>query len=186
MKYLIIGLGNIGAEYALTRHNAGFMVLDQLAAEQGATFRTERLAAVAVCRYRSRTLHLVKPTTYMNHSGRAVRYWCQQLKLPLDNSLVIVDDIALPFGCLRMRARGAAAGHNGLKDIEAQLGTRAYPRLRIGIGNDFVPGRQADYVLAPFTTQEQAALPDCLAQACSMVYAFCTLGIQRTMNQYNH
>ena len=185
MKYLIIGLGNIGAEYATTRHNVGFMVLDRLAAAQDATFRTDRLAAVAVCKYRGRTLHLIKPTTYMNCSGRAVRYWLQQLKVPLDKSLVIVDDIALPFGSLRMRARGAAAGHNGLKDIEEQLGTQAYPRLRLGIGDDFMPGRQADYVLAPFTAQEQAALPDSLTQACSMAYAFCTLGIERTMNQYN-
>ncbi|MEL6152626.1 MAG: aminoacyl-tRNA hydrolase [Bacteroidota bacterium] len=185
MKHLIIGLGNLGPEYTATRHNIGFMLVDQLAAAQGVSFRPERLAAMATCKYRGRTLYLAKPSTYMNHSGRAVRYWLQQLKIPVEKSLVIVDDIALPFGKLRMRARGAAAGHNGLKDIEAQLSTQAYPRLRFGIGNDFHPGQQAAYVLEQFTDQEQAALATPLAQACKMVYAFCTLGIERTMNQYN-
>ena len=185
MKYLIIGLGNIGAEYAQTRHNIGFMVLDQLAAAQKATFQNNRLAATACCKYHGRTLHLVKPSTYMNHSGRAVRYWLQQLKLPIQKSLIIVDDIALPFGKLRMRAQGASAGHNGLKDIEANLHTKNYPRLRIGIGSNFPPSQQAAYVLEQFSAQEQAILPTPLEQACKMIYTFCTQGIERTMNQYN-
>ena len=185
MKYLIVGLGNVGAEYAHTRHNIGFLVLDQLAQAHEATFRAQRLAAVAHYPYRGRQLYLVKPTTYMNHSGKAVRYWLQQLKVPVDHSLVVVDDVALPFGKLRMRPQGSSAGHNGLKSIEALLGTQAYPRLRIGIGDDFPQGHQADYVLAPFTAQEQAALPAPIAQACQMMEAFCTRGIERTMEQYN-
>jgi len=169
----------------LTRHNIGFMVLDQLAKEQQVTFRTDRLAARATCLYRGRTLQLIKPTTYMNQSGRAVHYWLQRLKLPLDRSLVIVDDLALPLGRLRMRAQGTPAGHNGLKSIEASLGTSAYPRLRIGIGHNFAKGRQSDYVLSPFQAQEREALVTPLAQACAMVYAFCTLGIERAMAQCN-
>lgn len=185
MKYLIVGLGNIGTEYALTRHNMGFMVLDQLAKAQGATFQSDRLATLATCKYRGRTLYLIKPTTYMNHSGRAVAYWLSKLKLPVAQSLVVVDDVAMPFGKLRMRAQGAAAGHNGLKSIEASLGTQAYPRLRVGIGNDFPKGRQADYVLAPFTEKELETLPVPIEQACRMIDAFCTLGIVRTMEQHN-
>jgi len=186
MKYLIVGLGNVGTEYAYTRHNVGFMVLDQLAKVQGIAFQPDRLAALAVCKYRGRTLCLVKPTTYMNHSGRAVGYWLNQLKLPVEQSLVVVDDVALPFGKLRMRAQGAAAGHNGLKSIEASLGTQSYPRLRVGIGNDFPKGRQADYVLAPFTAKELETLSAPIEQACQMIDAFCTLGIARTMEWYNH
>jgi PTH1 family peptidyl-tRNA hydrolase len=154
MKYLIVGLGNVGTEYVYTRHNVGFMVLDQLAKVQGVTFQLDRLATLAVCKYRGRTLFLVKPTTYMNHSGRAVGYWLNKLKLPITQSLVVVDDVALPFGKSRMRAQGTAAGHNGLKSIEAILGTQTYPRLRMGIGCDFPKGHQADYVLAPFTSTE--------------------------------
>ncbi|MFM2428586.1 MAG: hypothetical protein RL012_470 [Bacteroidota bacterium] len=185
MKYLIVGLGNIGTEYALTRHNMGFMVLDELAKVQGVTFQPGRLAALAVFRHRGRTLCLIKPSTYMNHSGQAVAYWLSKLKLPVVQSLVVVDDVAMPFGKLRIRAQGAAAGHNGLKSIEASLGTQAYPRLRVGIGNDFPKGRQADYVLAPFTEKELEVLPARIDQACQMMNAFCTLGIAHTMEQYN-
>lgn len=186
MKYLIVGLGNVGTEYTHTRHNVGFMVLDQLAKVQEATFQLDQLAALATCKYRGRTLCLIKPTTYMNHSGRAVGYWLNKLKLPVAQSLVVVDDVALPFGKLRMRAQGAAAGHNGLKSIEASLGSQVYPRLRMGIGCDFPKGHQADYVLAPFTVEELETLPASIDQACQMIYAFCTLGIVRTMEQYNH
>jgi peptidyl-tRNA hydrolase, PTH1 family len=185
MKYLIVGLGNVGTEYALTRHNMGFMVVDQLAHRQAATFQPDRLAVLATCQYRGRTLYLIKPTTYMNHSGRAVGYWLGKLKLPVERCLVVVDDVALPFGKLRMRPQGAAAGHNGLKSIETSLGSQAYPRLRMGIGNDFPKGRQADYVLAPCTEKELEALPVFIDQACEMVYAFCMLGIVHTMEQYN-
>ena len=185
MKYLIIGLGNVGTEYALTRHNMGFMVLDQLAKRQAVIFQPDRLAALATCQYRGRTLYLIKPTTYMNHSGRAVGYWLGKLKLPVEQCLVVVDDVALPFGKLRMRPQGATAGHNGLKSIEVSLGTQAYPRLRVGIGNDFSKGRQADYVLAPFTEKELETLFVSMDQVCEMVYAFCTLGIVHAMERYN-
>ena len=161
------------------------MVLDQLAQAHGVGFEERRLAAVAHYRYRGRQLYLIKPNTYMNNSGKAMRYWLQHLQVPLERSLVIVDDVALPFGKLRMRPQGTTAGHNGLKSIEALLGTQVYPRLRIGIGRDFPQGRQADYVLAPFTAQEQAALPTHIDQACQVVQAFCTLGLEQTMTQYN-
>ena len=185
MKYLIVGLGNVGAAYADTRHNIGFIVLDHLAKELGASFRSERLAAVATCQHRGRQLYLAKPTTYMNDSGKAVRYWLHQLKLPTVRSLVVVDDVALPFGRLRMRAQGSSAGHNGLKSIEALLGTQEYPRLRVGIGSNFPKGRQAAYVLGAFTAEERAALHAPVDQACQMITTFCTLGIARTMEQYN-
>lgn len=186
MKYLIAGLGNVGTEYAFTRHNMGFMVLDQLAKVREAVFQPDRLAALAICQYRGRTLCLIKPTTYMNHSGRALGYWLNQLKIPVEQSLVVVDDLALPLGKLRMRTQGKAAGHNGLKSIEANVGTHAYPRLRLGIGHDFPKGYQADYVLAPFTAKEQEVLPALIDQACQAIYAFCTLGIARAMEQYNN
>lgn len=185
MKYLFVGLGNVGPEYTFTRHNVGFMVLDQLAQAQGIGFGEKRLAAVAHDRYRGRQLYLIKPNTYMNNSGKAVRYWLQHLQVPLARSLVIVDDVALPFGKLRIRSQGSSAGHNGLKSIEAMVNSQAYPRLRIGIGQDFPKGRQADYVLANFTAQEQAALPTHIDQACEVVQSFCTLGIEKTMEKYN-
>jgi PTH1 family peptidyl-tRNA hydrolase len=186
LKYLIIGLGNIGTEYAATRHNVGFRVVEQLGEALGVTFQPDRLAAVATGKYRGRTLYLVKPSTYMNLSGRAVSYWLNKLKLTPEQCLVVVDDVALPFGKLRLRPQGATAGHNGLKSIEASLATQAYPRLRVGIGNDFPKGRQADYVLAPFTQKEEEALPAVIDQACEIAYGFSTLGIARTMEQYNN
>lgn len=185
MKYLLIGLGNIGSEYTLTRHNVGFMVLDHLAQAHGASFEDKRLAAVAHYRHRGRQLYLIKPNTYMNNSGKAVRYWLQHLQVPPERSLVIVDDVALPFGKLRLRPLGSSAGHNGLKSIEALVGSQAYPRLRFGIGQNFPKGRQADYVLANFTAQEQAALPAHIEQVCEVVQHFCNVGIEKTMTQYN-
>lgn len=185
MKYLIAGLGNVGTKYAFTRHNVGFMVLDQLARMQEAVFQSDRLATLATCQYRSHTLCLIKPTTYMNHSGRAVGYWLNKLKLPLEQILVVVDDVALPWGKLRVRTQGTAAGHNGLKSIEASVGAQTYPRLRVGIGNEFPKGYQANYVLAPFTSKEKETLPTLIHQACQTIYAFCTLGIARAMEQYN-
>lgn len=185
MKYLLVGLGNIGAEYTLTRHNIGFMVLDHLAQAHGAKFEEKRLASVAHYRHRGRQLYLIKPNTYMNNSGKAMRYWLQHLQVPLARSLVIVDDVALPFGKLRIRSQGSSAGHNGLKSIEALVGSQAYPRLRFGIGQDFPKGRQADYVLANFTAQEQVTLPTHIEQVCEVVQSFCNLGIEKTMMQYN-
>src|SRR5690606_26136825 len=185
MKYLISGLGNIGAEYELTRHNIGFLVLDQLADKLNAQFSTQRLADKAEARYKGRTLHLIKPSTYMNLSGKAVLYWMNTLKIPKEKLLVVVDDVALPFGSLRMRGKGSTAGHNGLLSIENELGGSDYPRLRLGIGNDFPRGRQVEYVLSRFTPEEFEALPKHIDKAVEMILSFCTQGLDRTMSQFN-
>ena len=185
MKYLIAGLGNIGPEYALTRHNAGFMVLDRLAAEHDFRFSFERLAYVAEWKHKGRQLYFIKPTTYMNLSGRAVRYYLDAFKVPTENLLVVVDELQLELGTLRLKAKGSHGGHNGLRHIEETLGTSQYPRLRFGIGNNFPRGRQVDYVLNPFTNQEMTELPAILDRAGEMVLSFCTLGIQQTMNIFN-
>ena len=185
MKYLIAGLGNIGPEYANTRHNIGFMVVDELAAKEGAKFSFEKLAFTSEIKHKGRTIHLIKPTTYMNLSGKAVNYWLQIHKVPVENLLVIIDDLALPFGKLRMRPQGSAAGHNGLKDIEQVLGHNNYARLRFGIGSNFPKGRQADYVLGEFNKDEAAGLHEPIAKACDMVMGFCTVGLAMTMNKYN-
>jgi PTH1 family peptidyl-tRNA hydrolase len=185
MKYLIAGLGNIGPEYELTRHNIGFLALDQLADEKKAVFKTERYADHAEFRFKGRLIHLIKPNTYMNLSGKAVAYWLQELKIPKENLLVVVDDIALPYGTLRMRGKGSSAGHNGLKSIEELLGGPDYPRLRIGIGNEFGCGGQADYVLSRFSEEEFNAMPELLKKANEAVTAFCSVGLAMAMNQYN-
>jgi PTH1 family peptidyl-tRNA hydrolase len=185
MKYLIAGLGNIGAEYELTRHNAGFLVLDQLADKHNTDFTTQRLADKADFRHKSRSIHLIKPTTYMNMSGKAVLYWMTALKIPMANVLIVVDDVALPFGSLRMRGKGSAAGHNGLKNIETELGSQDYPRLRIGVGDGFPKGRQVEYVLSRFSPEEFESLPAIMNKAVDMTLSFCTLGLERTMSQYN-
>lgn len=185
MKYLIVGLGNIGPEYAKTRHNIGFMVVDELAKKHNTSFDSGRLAFKADFRYKSRNFHLIKPTTYMNASGKSVRYWMNELKIPKENVLVIVDDLAIPFGSLRMRGKGSAAGHNGLKDIEQQTGGNNYARLRFGIGDDFPKGRQVDYVLGEFSSDEKIDLPLLIDKSCEMVEAFGSIGLARTMNQYN-
>ncbi len=185
MKYLIVGLGNPGPEYELTRHNIGFLTLDRLADEHGASFSSDRLADKAELKYKGRQVHLIKPTTYMNRSGKAVNYWLQQLKISTDNCLIITDDIALPFGKLRMRAKGSSAGHNGLKDIESVVGGNHYPRLRFGVGSDFPKGQQIDYVLGRFPAGELGQLPERMDKAGEMALSFCTTGIQRTMSQYN-
>ncbi|NBA86285.1 aminoacyl-tRNA hydrolase [Emticicia sp. CRIBPO] len=185
MKYLIVGLGNIGPKYAFTRHNAGFMVLDRLAAREGLTFKIEKLASVAEFKHKGRSITLIKPTTFMNLSGKALNYWMQQLQVPIENVMVIVDDLALPFGKLRIKPKGSSAGHNGLKDIEAVLGNNLYPRLKFGIGDDFPKGRQVDYVLDNFNEDEMAGLIDRLDKAIEMVLSFCTIGIERTMNFLN-
>ncbi|OJW68180.1 MAG: aminoacyl-tRNA hydrolase [Candidatus Amoebophilus sp. 36-38] len=185
MKYLIIGLGNMGPEYDLTRHNIGFQVVDQLAVDHQAKFEVDRLALLASFKYKGRSLYLIKPTTYMNQSGKAAQYWLTKLKIPIENSLTIVDDLALPFGKLRLRAQGSSAGHNGLKSMEMHVATQDYPRLRFGIGNDFSKGQQANYVLAPFSSQEQELLASPINQACEIILSFCTIGINRTMEKYN-
>ena len=185
MKFLIAGLGNIGSEYELTRHNIGFLVLDRLADVKGITFELSRHAEKAELKFKGRQIHLIKPTTYMNLSGKAIAYWLQELKIPKENLLVIVDDIALPFGTLRMRKQGSAAGHNGLTNIEQVLGGTDYTRLRFGIGNNFNKGQQVDYVLGNFTQEEFQALPPLVDKASEMILSFCTIGPDRTMSQYN-
>ena len=185
MKYLIAGLGNIGAEYELTRHNIGFLVLDRLADEKGVTFEITRHAEKAELKFKGKQIHLIKPTTYMNLSGKAIAYWLQELKIPKENLLVVVDDIALPFGTLRMRKQGSAAGHNGLTHIEQVLGGTDYTRLRFGIGNNFNKGQQVDYVLGNFTQEEFQALPPLMDKASEMILSFCTIGPDRTMSLYN-
>jgi len=185
MKYLIAGLGNIGVEYHETRHNIGFMVVDALAKKQEVKFDSGRLAFHTNFKYKGRTIYMIKPTTYMNLSGKAVSHWLKTLKIPKENLLVIMDDLAIPFGKIRMRAKGSNAGHNGLKDIEQYLGGNSYPRLRFGIGDDFPKGRQVDYVLGQFFEDEQIDLPDLIEHAGNMVLSFASIGVERTMSQFN-
>lgn len=185
MKYLIAGLGNIGAGYELTRHNAGFLVLDQLADRHKATFSSARLADKADFKWKGRSIHLIKPSTYMNLSGKAISYWMQHLNVARENLLVVVDDVALPFGTLRMRTKGSSAGHNGLKNIEEILGDQAYARLRFGVGSDYGKGRQIDYVLGNFTQEELDAILPVITKACDMIVSFCTIGAEKTMSLYN-
>lgn len=185
MKYLIAGLGNIGAEYELTRHNIGFLVLDQLADQHKVTFSADRLADKGEFKSKGRAIHLIKPTTYMNLSGKAVAYWLQELKIPKENLLVVLDDIALPFGTLRMRTRGSSAGHNGLKSIEQSIGGQDYPRLRFGIGSEFGKGQQVDYVLGNFSQAEFQELPPIIKQANEMILSFTSIGAERTMSLFN-
>jgi PTH1 family peptidyl-tRNA hydrolase len=185
MKYLIAGLGNIGPQYELTRHNIGFLVLDRLADNHKAVFTTQRLADKTEIRIKGKHLHLIKPNTYMNLSGKAIVYWLQQLNIPKENLLVIVDDIALPFGSLRLRTKGGSAGHNGLKNIEDLLGGQDYARLRFGIGNNYPKGHQVDYVLSNFNKTEIEALPSLMDRAEEIIVSFCTIGAERTMNFFN-
>jgi len=185
MKFLIVGLGNIGAEYELTRHNIGFLVLDQLAEKQKVSFVPAKLGDQAMFKFKGRSIYIVKPSTYMNLSGKAVNYWLTTLKIPKENLLVVVDDIAIPFGSLRMRAKGSDAGHNGMKSIEQLTGGNNYPRLRFGIGNDFHSGQQVEYVLSRFTQEEFDHLPPFMDKAIEMILSFCSIGINRTMNQFN-
>ena len=185
MKYLIVGLGNIGDEYAGTRHNIGFMMLDAFADAQGATWVDKRYGFVAKCRVKNAEIVLLKPSTYMNLSGNAVRYWLQQEKIPIENLFVLVDDLNLPFGTIRMRKQGSAGGHNGLKNIEQLLATPNYARLRFGIGNNFNHGAQVNYVLGEWTEEENAAFPSRLTVTTDIIKSFCLQGIDRTMNLYN-
>lgn len=185
MKYLIVGLGNPGAEYHETRHNIGFMVVDHVAAKAGASFSSDRFGHTCEVRHKGKVFVLLKPNTYMNLSGKAVRYHQQDKKIPLENILVITDDLALPFGKLRLRSKGSHGGHNGLKDIQAILGTEAYARLRFGVGSEFQKGGQVDYVLSGFSADERAALGPILDKAGDGVYSFALQGVDRTMNQVN-
>ena len=185
MKYLIVGLGNIGPEYADTRHNIGFMILDELAKREGARFSNMRLANYTEVSHKSRTLCLVKPTTYMNLSGKALNHWMKDLKIPVDNVLVLVDDLALPLGKLRLKLQGSSAGHNGLKSIEGLCGGQGYPRLRFGISDNFGRGQQADYVLSPFDKDELPELPALIDRSTELIKSFVTVGPAKTMTAFN-
>ena len=185
MKYLVVGLGNIGAEYAQTRHNIGFKVLDALAEASSTSFMSARYGDVATIRHRGHIVTLLKPSTYMNLSGKAVRYWLQELKIDKQNLLVVVDDIALPFGELRMRTKGSDGGHNGLKKIAELLQTTDYARLRFGIGGDFARGHQVDYVLGEWTAEERENMPPRLKVFGDAILSFVAVGLERTMNTFN-
>ncbi|MBO4333487.1 MAG: aminoacyl-tRNA hydrolase [Paludibacteraceae bacterium] len=186
MKYLIVGLGNIGAEYQDTRHNTGFKLLDAFAKASNIVFNEARYGATAQCRVKNAELVLLKPNTYMNLSGNAVRYWLQTEKIPVENLLVLVDDIALPFGTLRLKGSGGAGGHNGLKNIEALIGTAKYARLRFGVGGNFPKGMQIDYVLGNFSAEEAAAFPERAAVVTELIKSFCLAGLELTMTQFNN
>lgn len=185
MKYLIVGLGNIGSEYEGSRHNAGFMVADRLAKDLECHFELSRHAYRTEAKHKGRTLIIIKPTTYMNLSGKAVKYWMTTEKIPIENVLVVVDDLALPVGTLRLKGKGGAGGHNGLTDIEQCLGTQDYARLRVGIGDNFSRGKQIDYVLGKFSEGDLAAIKEKTETACEIVKSFATIGIERTMNYFN-
>lgn len=186
MKYLIVGLGNIGDEYASTRHNIGFRILDALAKASNVVFEDKRYGFVGQMRLKGHILVLLKPSTYMNLSGNAVRYWMQKENIPIENLLVVVDDIALPFGQLRLRPQGSDAGHNGLKHIQQILGTNAYARLRFGLGKDYPRGGQIDFVLGDFLPEEEEQLPDRIECAGNIIKEFCLAGVQNAMNRFNN
>ena len=184
-KFLIVGLGNIGEKYAGTRHNIGFAVLDQLATEEDFIFKDIRLGAVANFRYKGKSILCLKPSTYMNLSGKAVKYWMEYEKIPLENVLIVTDDINLPFGTLRLKGKGSDGGHNGLKDIQQVLGTSHYHRFRFGIGAEFSQGRQVDYVLGKWTESEEQALEERLKRSTELIRSFIFAGAKNTMNLFN-
>ncbi|MCB9255876.1 MAG: aminoacyl-tRNA hydrolase [Chitinophagales bacterium] len=185
MKYLIIALGNIGIEYENTRHNIGFKIADEMIKKPGVSFELKRLAFYTEFRLKNKVIHLIKPTTYMNLSGKAMQYWMQELKIPLENTLVLVDDKDLPFGKLRLKAKGSSGGHNGLKNIELVLGSQEYNRLRFGIGNNFSRGKQIDYVLGAWTPKENEELASYIQEAIVAVENFVHLGINKAMELSN-
>ena len=185
MKYLVVGLGNIGSDYVGTRHNIGFRVVDAFAEKQGAEWADKRYGFVAKTRVKNVELILLKPSTYMNLSGQAVRYWAQQEKIPVERILVIVDDLSLPVGKIRMRGAGSAGGHNGLKNIESCMMTQNYARIKFGIGNEFPKGTQIDFVLGKFSDDDNKVIAEKLDYVGEMIKSFCLQGLDRTMNQYN-
>ena len=185
MNYLIVGLGNIGVEYANTRHNMGFMVLDAWAQASHTVFESGRYGYTATISFKGRKFTLLKPSTYMNLSGKAVRYWVNELKVPLENLLVISDDLNIPFGTVRLRKNGSAGGHNGLTNINELLGTQEYARIRMGIGNDFGRGHQVDYVLGELSDEEKDQMPELCKKVVEGIKAFATIGPDRAMNVLN-
>ena len=184
-RYLIVGLGNIGTEYELTRHNMGFMVLDAFADASNIVFETERYGDLAKTSFKGRELILLKPSTYMNLSGNAVRYWMNKLNVPVDRILIICDDLNLPFGMLRMRKKGSDGGHTGLKNIQELLGTQEYARIRAGIGNDFSKGGQIDFVVGRMNDEELSGIPVICDKAIEGIKSFVTIGPDRTMSSFN-
>lgn len=185
MNYLIVGLGNPGSKYAETRHNIGFKVVEKLAKEAGASFSLQKQAEVCKIKIKGRNLTLIKPTTYMNLSGKAVNYYMQAEKVPLQHIFVVTDDLALPFGKLRLKGKGSSGGHNGLKDIEATLKTQEYARLRFGVGADFSKGKQVDYVLGEWGPEERETLEERIAVAAEFVKSFVSVGLDMTMSNWN-
>ena len=185
MNYLIVGLGNIGVEYANTRHYMGFMVLDALAQASNIVFESGRYGSTAMISFKGRKFHLLKPSTYMNLSGKAVRYWMNELKIPVENLLVISDDLNIPFGTLRLRKNGSAGGHNGLTNINELIGTQDYARIRVGIGNEFGRGHQIDYVLGRLSDEELEQMPEVSKRAVEGIKAWATIGPDRAMNVVN-
>lgn len=186
MKYLVFGLGNIGSEYSETRHNIGFKILDELASSSGIFFTPEKLASKAVLKFKGRQIILLKPSTYMNLSGKSVNYWMQLEKVPIERVIILTDDIALPFGKLRLRGKGSDGGHNGLKNINEVLGSTKYARLRFGVGSEFNPGSQINYVLGNWNEEEIRLMPERLKTCGDLVKTFSTLGLAQAMNLYNN
>ena len=185
MNYLVVGLGNIGAEYVNTRHNMGFMVLGAWAQASNILFESGRYGSLATVSFKGRKFHLLKPSTYMNLSGKAVRYWMTELKVPVENLMVISDDLNLPFGTLRLRKNGSAGGHNGLTNINELIGTQDYARIRVGIGNEFGRGHQVDYVLGRLSDEEMELMPEVSKKVIEGVKAWATIGADRAMNVVN-
>jgi PTH1 family peptidyl-tRNA hydrolase len=184
-KYLIAGLGNIGPEYLDTRHNIGFKVVEELALRQGASFSIDRHAFITEIKTKGKSLILIKPTTFMNLSGKAIKHWLSQEKIPLEHLLVITDDIAIPFGSLRLKKQGSSGGHNGLKSIEEHLGSNQYHRQRFGVGSHFAKGKQVEYVLGNFNPDEQITLPETIVKAADQALCFALEGADQAMNKYN-
>jgi len=184
-KFLIVGLGNIGSEYDNTRHNIGFKILDALASKEDITFESQKLGATSQFRFKGRTFVLLKPSTYMNLSGKAVKYWMTKEKIQLENILIICDDLNISFGTIRLKGKGSAGGHNGLKDINLQLNTQNYPRFRFGVGDEFSKGRQVDYVLGKWTSEEDTKLVERLDISCKLIKSFGTAGLNNTMSAFN-
>lgn len=185
-KYLIVGLGNPGPKYENSRHNVGFKVVDELVRQQKGEWKEERHGWIAALKFKGRSIHVLKPSTFMNLSGKAVSYWGLKLKLKSpEQILVIVDDIHLPFSTCRLRKKGSSGGHNGLADIEQRMGRKDYPRIRVGIGNDFYAGQQIDYVLGDWSEEEMKYLPEMITRCVDMILSYTTIGADRTMNEYN-
>ncbi|MFY9241613.1 MAG: aminoacyl-tRNA hydrolase [Polaribacter sp.] len=184
-KFLIVGLGNVGDTYVNTRHNIGFKIVDEAAEEHNVTFETDKLGDIATFRFKGRTFILLKPSTFMNLSGKAVKYWMDKEKISVDNLLVVTDDLNIDFGTIRIKAKGSDGGHNGLKDIQEKLGTNVYPRFRFGVGSNYSKGRQVDYVLGEWNKEETSLLIERLPTSSKVITSFGTIGLAKTMNEFN-